>query len=210
MTAGDDRTPAQRAMDALDWTFDGTWPYAPRWLFPSDGVRLHYVDEGPRSPEATVFLHDAPRWSYAFRHELGAAAAAGHRAIAYDRLGFGRSDKPARVGEYSPERDLAHLAALLDEAAVGRATLAGIGDGAHVASAFAARHPERVVRVEERPEAVPVGDVMRAPLVGTLLVKGARLPVRRAAATREERAAYLAPHPSWASRSGIVSALRRW
>jgi haloalkane dehalogenase len=197
-------------MDALDWTFDGTWPYAPRWLFPSDGVRLHYVDEGPRSPEATVFLHDAPRWSYAFRHELGAAAAAGHRAIAYDRLGFGRSDKPARVGEYSPERDLAHLAALLDEAAVGRATLAGIGDGAHVASAFAARHPERVVRVEERPEAVPVGDVMRAPLVGTLLVKGARLPVRRAAATREERAAYLAPHPSWASRSGIVSALRRW
>jgi haloalkane dehalogenase len=40
-----------------DWTFAGTWPYAPKF-FEHDGVRLHYVDEGEGEP--IVLLHGNP------------------------------------------------------------------------------------------------------------------------------------------------------
>ena len=207
MTAEHDLTPTQREMDGRDWSFGGTWPYDPRWLF-TDGVRIHYVDEGPRDGAPVVLLHGAPYWAYAFRTEIAERVAAGERAIAYDQLGFGRSDKPLRESEYSLERDVAHLHALLDELGLAAVALVAQGSSAPIARAFRASEPERVARLEEREEP-PLPDLLRAPLLGRLLVKAARLDLRRAPLGEDERAAYLAPHPSWASRSGIVASLRR-
>jgi pimeloyl-ACP methyl ester carboxylesterase len=200
-------TPAQKEMDARDWTFEGTWPFEPRWLF-TEGIRIHYVDEGPRDGEPVVLVHGAPFWSYSFRDEIARLAGEGRRVVAYDQLGFGRSDKPHHENEYSLERDVGHLRALVDDAGIGRAHLIAEGTGVEVARAFAAAAPERVEAVEERP-ARPQSDLVGAPLIGSLLVKGARWPLRRAELSEEERAAYLAPHPSWPSRAGILVSLRR-
>lgn len=207
VTAAHQLTPTQSEMDSHDWSFGGTWPYEPRWLF-TDGIRIHYVDEGPRSGEAVVLLHGSPYWAYAFRAEIAKLVAGGSRAIAYDQLGFGRSDKPRRESEYSLARDVAHLGALAEELELAHVALVAQGAAISIARAFSEAEPARVSGIAERDE-LPLPGVVHTPLLGKLAVKGARLPLRRAPLGEEERAAYLAPHPSWASRSGIVAALRR-
>ncbi|MCA1697957.1 MAG: hypothetical protein LC790_03250 [Actinobacteria bacterium] len=47
----------------MDWTFDGTWPYEPRWFDTDDG-RMQFVDEGPRDGAPVVMLHGNPTWGY--------------------------------------------------------------------------------------------------------------------------------------------------
>jgi len=78
------------------------WPYAPRYFERPDGLRLHYVDEGPRDG-AKVFLclHGQPTWSYLYRRMIPIFVAAGHRVVAPDFLGFGRSDKPTDEALYT-------------------------------------------------------------------------------------------------------------
>jgi len=62
-----------------------------------DGLRLHYLDVGPRdAPTTWLCLHGTTAWSEAWRHMLPVFAEAGHRAIAPDLPGFGRSDKPKK------------------------------------------------------------------------------------------------------------------
>ena len=93
-----------------DARFDGLagWPYAPGYVRlddapgVGDAVRLHVVDQGPRDAAETVLmLHGEPSWSYLYRDMLRVVAQAGHRAVAFDFPGFGRSDKPTAVGAYS-------------------------------------------------------------------------------------------------------------
>jgi haloalkane dehalogenase/tRNA(adenine34) deaminase len=80
------------------------FPYAPRYvtdLTGFEGLRLHYVDEGP--PEAEVFLclHGEPTWAYLYRRMIPVFVQAGFRAVAPDLFGFGRSDKPADDRAYA-------------------------------------------------------------------------------------------------------------
>ncbi len=70
------------------------WPYAPQYL-QHRGLRVHYVDEGPRDAAVTVLaLHGNPSWAYLWRHMIPVFTAAGLRVVAPDLVGFGRSDKP--------------------------------------------------------------------------------------------------------------------
>ncbi len=94
----------QRTPDAC---FDGLpgHSWAPRYL--SDlpalrGLRLHHLDEGPRdAPVTWLCLHGNPTWSYVYRRMIPVFLAAGHRVVAPDLPGFGRSDKPVDVGQHS-------------------------------------------------------------------------------------------------------------
>jgi tRNA(adenine34) deaminase len=74
------------------------YPWAPRYLtaLPSlGGLRLHCLDEGPReAPRTWLCLHGNPTWSYLYRRMIPVFLAAGHRVVAPDLPGFGRSDKP--------------------------------------------------------------------------------------------------------------------
>jgi haloalkane dehalogenase len=97
-------------MDVLrtpDARFDGLpeWSFAPRYVeIPAgDGgsLRMHYVDEGPRAAPAIVCLHGEPTWSYLYRKLIPRFVAAGHRVLAPDLIGFGRSDKPVDPAAYS-------------------------------------------------------------------------------------------------------------
>lgn len=92
------RTPDDRFDDLPDW------PYAPRYVndLPGyDGLRVHYIDEGPDTAERVVLcLHGEPSWAYLYRHMIPVFVSAGHRVIAPDWLGFGRSDKPVEDATY--------------------------------------------------------------------------------------------------------------
>jgi len=82
------------------------WPWAPRYAEPlGDGVRMHYIDEGPHDAPATVLcLHGNPSWAYVWRHMVPVFLDAGLRVVAPDLIGFGRSDKPADAAWHSFER----------------------------------------------------------------------------------------------------------
>ena len=81
------------------------FPYVPRYVDELPGyesLRLAYIDEGPANA-ATVFLclHGEPTWSYLYRKMIPVFTAAGHRAVAPDLFGFGRSDKPVDDAVYT-------------------------------------------------------------------------------------------------------------
>lgn len=223
--------PTARGEDAHDWSFGGTWPYKPHWL-DTDGIRIHYVDEGPRHGEAVVMLHVHPAWSYVYRNFIQGLAQAGHRAIAHDQIGFGRSDKPERQEDYTIQRNVEHFGALMDALALDRVTLVLHDFGGPLGLAWAVENPDRVERLvilNTFAGSIPAGvdrgallwiRIMGAPALGELLVKGARLPVRlfllrmgifhRERIGENERAAYLSPHPTWASRAGLLAYPRLW
>jgi haloalkane dehalogenase len=64
-------------------------------------LRLHYLDEGPRDGELILCLHGQPSWSFLYRKMIPLLTAAGYRVLAPDLIGFGRSDKPTRLEDYS-------------------------------------------------------------------------------------------------------------
>ena len=103
------RTPDDRFADLADW------PFAPHYLdIPNtDGppLRLAYVDEGPRDAAPVLLMHGEPSWSYLYRNIIPRLVAKGHRAIAPDLIGFGRSDKPAARADYTFEAHVAWMSA---------------------------------------------------------------------------------------------------
>ena len=107
------------------------YPWAAHYVhdLPSlDGLRLHYLDEGPRdAPMTWLCLHGNPAWSYLYRKMIPVWLAAGHRVVAPDLIGFGKSDKPKRVDfhhfdwhrqvllELVEHLDLQHVALVLQD-----------------------------------------------------------------------------------------------
>jgi haloalkane dehalogenase len=81
------RTPEERFAGLPDF------PFAPHWHDTADGMRIHYVDEGPRDGRPVLMLHGEPTWSYLYRHMIPPVVSAGHRVLAPDLIGFGKSDK---------------------------------------------------------------------------------------------------------------------
>lgn len=59
-------------------------------------LRMHYLDEGPRDAAPVLLLHGEPSWSYLYRKMIPILVDAGHRVVAPDLIGFGKSDKPSR------------------------------------------------------------------------------------------------------------------
>ncbi len=85
------RTPEERFADLPGW------PYEPHYIddIPGyEGLRLHYVDEGPPDGDVFLCLHGEPTWSYLYRKMIPPFLASGARVVAPDLYGFGRSDKP--------------------------------------------------------------------------------------------------------------------
>ncbi|HEY6474777.1 MAG TPA: haloalkane dehalogenase [Acidimicrobiales bacterium] len=111
------RTPESR--------FDGLpgFPYPPRYADLPDGLRMHYVDEGPASAETVLLLHGQPTWSYLYRTMIKRLAALGLRAVAPDLVGFGRSDKPRERTAHSVHGHVGWMAQFADALALRDVTL---------------------------------------------------------------------------------------
>jgi haloalkane dehalogenase len=101
MTVSALRTPDDRFRGLPGYAFA---PHYTEGLPGFEGLRMHYVNEGPRDAAVTFLcLHGQPTWSYLYRHMIPVFAAAGHRVIAPEWFGFGRSDKPVHESAYSFE-----------------------------------------------------------------------------------------------------------
>jgi haloalkane dehalogenase len=153
------RTPDERFATLPDY------PFAPSYVeVPTDGgpdVRVHYVDEGPRDADAVLLLHGEPSWSFLYRTMIPVLTAAGLRAVAPDLVGFGRSDKPAARSDYTYQRHVDWMRAVLETLDLQRATLVGQDWGGLIGLRLVAEHPDRFARVVAANTFLPTGD--RAP-----------------------------------------------
>ena len=185
---------------------------------------MHYVDEGPRDGKPVVMVHGNPTWGYLYRNFIPSLVSAGYRCIVPDHLGFGRSDKPDKAQLYEVPRHAERLEALLEWLELRDATLVSQDWGGPIGFYWATRHPDRVGAlcvlntIAHRPPGrvklpLPL-HLFRTPGVGELMVKGGHMFVRaflfKAGIIHKERisdamrAAYLAPHPTYSSRTSIL------
>jgi haloalkane dehalogenase len=112
-----------------------------------DGLRLHYVDEGPRGGAPIVCFHGEPTWAYLYRKMVPPLVGAGRRVICPDYAGFGRSDKPTDRGWYSYDGHVGLMASLLDGLDLRDATVVVQDWGGPIGLRWAVEHDERVERL---------------------------------------------------------------
>ena len=116
------------------------------------GWRMHYFDEGPRAPAATVLcLHAPGRWAYEFRHLL---ALPGPRWLAPDLIGFGLSDKPKREDVHTRPWHRDVLIDWLDRLQPGPVLLAPAEGAAPLARLLLEAAPQRFVGLLPVPDAM--------------------------------------------------------
>jgi haloalkane dehalogenase len=132
--------------------------YQPRYV-DAGGLRMAYVEAGPPGGEPVLLLHGEPSWSFLYRTVMPVLAAAGYRAIAADLIGFGRSDKPAAIGDHSYARHVEWVRAFaFDRLDLRRLTLVGQDWGGLIGLRLVAEHPDRFARVVAANTGLPTGD----------------------------------------------------
>ena len=129
-------------------------------------MAVHELGEGP----PVVFLHGFPELAFSWRHQLPAVAAAGYRAIAPDLRGYGGTDKPAGVANYTVQELTADVTGLLDAEGLDQAVFVSHDWGALLAWQMALLVPDRMAGLVAlnipfipRPPVDPI-DIMRAAL----------------------------------------------
>lgn len=103
------------------------YPFTPHYVevaaADTGPLRVHYLDEGPADGPVIVLLHGEPTWSYLYRNMIDPLAAAGFRVLAPDLIGFGRSDKPGSIEDYSYLRHVQWMTAWFDALGLRHVTL---------------------------------------------------------------------------------------
>ncbi len=183
------------------------FPFAPHYCEVADGLRVHYLDEGPPDAPVVVLMHGEPSWCFLWRRVIPPLVAAGLRVIAPDLVGFGRSDKPAEVAAHSYSGHVEWMrAALFDALDLQDVTLVGHDWGGLIGLRLVAEHPDRFARVVATNTGLPDGRhrlpdvwwrfrdfVVGTPElpIGSLVQSGCRSEL-----AEQVRAAYDAPFPS--------------
>jgi haloalkane dehalogenase len=134
------------------------YPFAPHWHTLKSGLRLHYVDEGPRDAPVVLMLHGEPSWSYLYRKMIPLVAKAGLRAVAPDLVGFGKSDKPRRLADYSYQGHVDWLREWMEALDLRRMTLFCQDWGSLLGLRLAAEHDARFDRIVVANGFLPTGD----------------------------------------------------
>lgn len=175
-------------------------------------LRLHYVDEGPRDAEPVLLMHGEPSWSYLYRKMIPALVAAGHRVIAPDLIGFGKSDKPSERHDYTYARHVGWIQSLLDQLQLQNITLFCQDWGGLIGLRLVGENPQRFARVVAANTMLPTGDFhpgeaflawqkfsQETPVfpVGNVIDKGTALGI-----SAEVKAAYDAPYPEESFKAG--------
>ncbi len=184
-----------------------------------DGLSYHYLDEGTGPP--VVMVHGNPTWSFYYR-DLVLALRDQYRAVAPDHIGCGRSDKPddSRY-EYTLERRVQDLGALIDSLRCDQVTLVVHDWGGMIGLTWATQNPERIARLvvlNTSAFALPASKSLsypialaRTPGLGPMLVRGLNAFARgavsfcvtRSPMSPEVAAGYLAPYDSWHNRIAV-------
>ena len=149
------RTPDERFANLPEW------PFAPHYaeVHADDGtaLRLAYVDEGPRDAAPVLLMHGEPSWSYLYRRIIPPLVAKGHRVLAPDLIGFGRSDKPVERSDYTYERHVDWMTQWLTGLDLQRITLFCQDWGGLIGLRLVAAMPERFAALAIANTGLPVG-----------------------------------------------------
>ena len=193
------RTPDARFQELPDY------PFAPHYVT-VDGLRMHYLDEGAPTADPILMLHGEPTWSYLYRQMIPICAAAGHRVIAPDLIGFGKSDKPNHINDYSYQSHLDWLQNLLDQLDLKQITLVCQDWGSLLGLRLLTANPDRFKAVVIGNGMLPTGQhkvplafhlwknfALYTPIlpIGRIIQAGTQRTLSRA-----ERLAYDAPFPN--------------
>ncbi|WP_273453725.1 haloalkane dehalogenase [Nevskia ramosa] len=201
------RSPDSRFADLPDY------PYTPHYqVIGDDGLRMHYVDEGPRDGQVVLLVHGEPTWSYLYRKMIPPLVAAGHRVIAPDLIGFGKSDKFSSIDDYSYQRHVDWLVTFISRLDLRGITLFCQDWGSLLGLRIAAEHEGRFARIVVGNGVLPTADspapfafklwrafAVHSPWfpIGRIVATGCKTPL-----TPAEIAAYDAPFPSDAYKAG--------
>jgi len=146
-------------------TPDGNFANLPGYAFPPNyreapgGLRMHYLDEGPREAPVALCLHGQPTWSYLYRKMLPALVAAGQRVVAPDFFGFGRSDKPEEEATYTFGFHRDSIIGLIEALDLKRITLVCQDWGGLIGLTIPMDMPHRFERLIVMNTALGTGDV---------------------------------------------------
>ncbi len=146
------RTPDHRFVDLE------AWPYEPHYVEVGDGLRMHYIDEGPPDGPAVLLAHGEPTWGYLYRKMIPGLVDAGCRVVAPDLIGFGRSDKPASRDDYTYAAHVDWTGAWLDTLDLSEVTLFGQDWGGLTFLVHVGRRPDRFSAVVAANTALPDPD----------------------------------------------------
>ncbi len=133
------------------------YPFEPHYV-EVDGLRVHYVDEGPAEAAPVLMLHGEPSWSYLYRKMIPVIVAAGHRAVAPDLIGFGRSDKIAPRTEYTYQRHVDWMRGFLEATDLRNITLVCQDWGSLIGLRLLAENTDRFSRAVVANGFLPTGD----------------------------------------------------
>jgi haloalkane dehalogenase len=150
------------ALRTPDARFEGLpdFPFSPRYAVVPGALRMHFVDVGPRDGGVVVLLHGEPSWSFLYREMIPVLVAGGHRVVAPDLIGFGRSDKPVDRSDHTYERHVEWVRSLLfDHLDLHGVTLFAQDWGGLIGLRLVAEDPDRFARVAIGNTGLPTGDV---------------------------------------------------
>ncbi len=129
--------------------------YADVTTIDGTNLRIHYLDEGPADGPLILCLHGQPSWSYLYRKMVPFLTAAGFRVIAPDLVGFGRSDKPAAVEDYTYSAHVDWMSQWLTNLDLQDITLVCQDWGGLIGLRLAAAFPDRFARLVIANTALP-------------------------------------------------------
>ncbi|OUS31128.1 haloalkane dehalogenase [Gammaproteobacteria bacterium 45_16_T64] len=199
------RTPEDRFQRLPNYAF------TPNYL-EVDSLRMHYIDEGPSDADPVLMLHGEPTWSYLYRHMIPIVGAAGHRVIAPDLIGFGKSDKPTNIEDYSYQLHMDWITQFIEALDLKNITLVCQDWGSLLGLRLAAENEDRFKAIVIGNGMLPTGD--NAPPVAFKLWKNFAvhspiLPIAKIiefgsfkTLSKDERRAYNAPFPSKEYKAG--------
>jgi haloalkane dehalogenase len=133
------------------------FPFQPNYV-ECAGLRIHYLDEGPREAAPILLMHGEPTWSYLYRKMIPVLVAAGHRCIAPDLAGFGRSDKLAQRADYSYQLHVDVMNEFVRSLNLQAITLFGQDWGGLIGLRVLADNPELFTRLVVANTMLPTGD----------------------------------------------------
>ncbi|MDF1595485.1 MAG: haloalkane dehalogenase [Acidimicrobiia bacterium] len=204
------RTPDKRFEMLPDFPFEPHYVEIPNEWGPA--IRIHSIDEGPAGAPCVVLMHGEPTWSYLFRHLIPPIVRAGYRVLAPDLVGFGRSDKPASIDDYSYERMVEWTAAWFEAVNPRRVTLIVHDWGGLIGLRVVARGSRRFARVIAMNAGLPTGTQVMSSEFATWQLMAHNMPVLPVGQIvnggcfvdlpQEVIAAYDAPFPDESFKSG--------
>ena len=144
------RTPEERFQNLPDFAF------TPNYI-EIGGLRIAYIDEGPKDGPAVLLMHGEPAWSFLYRKMIPILVSAGMRVLVPDQVGFGRTDKPTKRSDYTYENHVQWMSAWLESVDVKDITLFCQDWGSLIGLRMVAEMPERFARIALSNGGLPTG-----------------------------------------------------